>query len=185
MKPRPPLLIELGLLAEGRRGAEARDDPTRRGSRRERGDIDHPIDHHREAARGAGSSIPGAVLRSLAELHRADRPLVLLAERPDRWAPTRNRVDRALEGQSRIEREIQRGGGELDAVLYLDFGLFSRRRKRREMLTDLADRYGTDRQGLVAVVSSSRMADAVRDAVGQVITAGSAEDLVRALAGLR
>ncbi|MBY6204611.1 hypothetical protein [Halomonas denitrificans] len=132
-----------------------------------------------------GAAIPGTVLRSLAELHRADRPVVLLAERPDRWAPTRNRVDRALEGQSRLEREIRRGGGELDAVLYLDFGLFSRRRKRRDILTELAERYGADRQELVAVVASSRMADAVRDAVGQVITAGSADDLVRALAGVR
>ena len=168
MKPRTPLLVELGLIAYGG-GTEGGPDSRTGSPSKLRSGKD-------------GSMIPGAVLRALAELHRADRPLVLLAERPDRWAPTRTRVDRALEGQSRIEREIQRGGGVLDAVLYLDFGLFSRRRKRREMLADLATRYGTDREGLIAVVGSSRMADAVRDAVGQVITAESTDDLVRTLA---
>lgn len=159
MKPRPPLLVDIGLLT----GRALRQPGT---------------------GTGSGAEIPGAVLRVLAELHRADRPLVLLAERPDRWAPTRNRVDRALEGQSRIEREIQRGGGVLDAVLYLDFGMFSRRRKRRDVLADLAARYGTDRSGLAAIVGSDRMADAVRDAVGQVVSAGSTDELVRALGDL-
>ena len=115
-----------------------------------------------------GRALGSRLLRRFAEMNQRDRPLVLLAERPDRWAPTRNRVDRALEGQSVLEAEIQRGGGALDAVLYLDLGLFSRRRRREEALSDLARRYGTDTDRLVALVGQSRMADALEDAVGLV-----------------
>lgn len=106
--------------------------------------------------------------RRFAEMNQRDRPLVLLEERPDRWAPTRNRVDRALEGQSLLEAEIQRSGGALDAFLYLELGLFSNSRRRREALIDLADRYGSDTGQLVALVSSDRMADALHEVVGVI-----------------
>lgn len=115
-------------------------------------------------------SIGRRLMRHFAEMNQRDRPLVLLAERPDRWTPTRNRVDRALEGQAVLDGEILRGGGMLDAVLYLDLGLFSRRRRRQEALEDLADRYGTKTGQLRALVASERMADALNGAIGEVVT---------------
>ena len=124
------------------------------------------------------------LMRRFAEMNQRDRPLVLLAERPDRWTPTRNRVDRALEGQSVLEAEIQRGGGALDAILYLDFGLFSRRRRRHEALSDLADRYGCEIERLVAIVGSGRMADALRDVIGQLQRLDDASTLPDTLRGL-
>lgn len=94
------------------------------------------------------------ILPALAELNQADRPLVLLAERPDRWKPTRNRVDQAFKLQADIEAIINRGGGMLDAILYLDFSLFSRLRQRREALADLADRYDCTLEQMVAITSN-------------------------------
>ena len=127
---------------------------------------------------GSGeSAIDTALVRALAELNRADRPLVLLAERPDRWTPTRTRVDRALQGQNRIEREIHRAGGMLDAVLYLDLGLFSRRRKRQAALDDLADRYGCRPDALIAIVRPGRLADALKQSVGEVFTVEHASEI--------
>ena len=94
------------------------------------------------------------ILPALAELNQADRPLVLLAEHPDRWKPTRNRVDQAFKLQADIEAVINRGGGMLDAILYLDFSLFSRLRQRREALTDLADRYDCALEQMDAISSN-------------------------------
>lgn len=129
----------------------------------------------------SGQSISSRLMRRFAEMNQRDRPLVLLAERPDRWTPTRNRVDRALEGQGALDSEILRGGGALDAVLYLDLGLFSRRRRRQAALEDLADRYGTGTDQLSALVGGERMAEALNDAVGQVETVADEAQLAAML----
>ena len=76
------------------------------------------------------------ILPALAELNQADRPLVLLAERPDRWKPTRNRVDQAFKLQADIE------------------AIISRLRQRREALEDLADRYDCTLEQMVAITSN-------------------------------
>lgn len=128
-----------------------------------------PLLIDRRMLESGDSAIDPLLVRALAELNRVDRPLVLLAERPDRWTPTRTRVDRALEGQNRIEREIHRAGGVLDAVLYLDFGLFSRRRKRQAALDDLADRYGCRPEALIAITRPGRLAEALKQSVGNVL----------------
>lgn len=126
--------------------------------------------------------IDDRLIAPLAELNQSDRPVVLLAVRPDRWKPSRNRVDHALQRQTTIEHAIHRGGGALDAVIYLDLGWFSRPQRRHRMLADLADRYGCATDALVALVGSSRMAEAIRSAVGrveQVSDSGSLRDLLR------
>jgi hypothetical protein len=125
----------------------------------------------------ADQALSRRLLRRFAEMNQRDRPLVLLAERPDRWTPTRNRVDRALEGQGVLDAEILRGGGALDAVLYLDLGLFSRRRRRQAALEDLADRYGIGTEQLRALVASERMAIALQGAVGEVVSVSDEQQL--------
>ena len=108
----------------------------------------------------ASQSVNPQLLPALAELNQADRPLVLLAERPDRWKPTRNRVDLAFKQQADIEAMINRGGGMLDAILYLDFSLFSRLRQRKVALVDLAERYDCELQQMIAITSDQgRMLD--------------------------
>ena len=47
----------------------------------------------------------------VSDLKQVERPLVLVAARPDRWTPTRNRVDRAFMRQADIEAEVRRAGG--------------------------------------------------------------------------
>lgn len=112
----------------------------------------------------ANQSVNPQLLPALAELNRVDRPLVLLAERPDRWKPTRNRVDQAFKQQADIEAAINRGGGMLDAILYLDFSLFSRLRQRKVALADLAERYDCGLEQMIAITSNQgRMLDTLTE----------------------
>jgi hypothetical protein len=120
-------------------------------------------------------------LAALSELASAERPLVLLDARPDRWAPTLSRVDRAFERQATIEAELRRAGGTLDAVIYLDFGLFGRRREYERNLADLANRYNVRVDDMTLVARPGKMAEALGELVGELIVASSEHDLKAAL----
>lgn len=104
----------------------------------------------------------------LSGLNQAERPLVLLAERPNRWTPTRSRVDRAFMRQATIEADVRRAGGALDAVIYLDFGLFTRKHQYRRNLADLASRYDAELKDVHAIVRPGKFADALGDIIGSV-----------------
>ena len=113
---------------------------------------------------GTESLVDPQILPSLAELNQADRPLVILAKRPDGWKPTRNRVDQAFKRQADIEATINRGGGILDAILYLDFSLFSRQRQRSAALADLAARYDCAIDQMTAICRpDGRIADTLAE----------------------
>jgi hypothetical protein len=104
----------------------------------------------------------------LSELKQVERPLVLVAERPDRWAPTRNRVDRAFMRQSDFEAEIRRAGGALDAIIYLDLGLFGRKRQYQRNMADVANRYDCNLENIHAIVRPGKIADALEGVIGSV-----------------
>jgi len=108
------------------------------------------------------------LLPLLSELRQADRPLVLVAERPDRWAPTVNRVDKAFMRQANLEAEIRRAGGALDALIYLDLGLFGRKRQYRRNMADLANRYDCSLERIDAILRPGRIADALAGIIGSV-----------------
>lgn len=110
-------------------------------------------------------------LPRLAELNQAEIPIILLAPRPDTWRPTRSGMDSALSRQGVIEAAISQAGGAMDAVLYLDFGLFGRRRHRRAELRDLATRYDCEIEDLIVIAAPSRLADAVQHAGGHALDA--------------
>jgi hypothetical protein len=129
----------------------------------------------------ASPQLDAARLARLAELEQAGRPLVLVAERPARWTPTRSEVDRAFGLQAEIEAELRRAGGVLDAVVYLDLGLFSRRSQIRRALADLANRYGVELDEIGAIAAPGRLADALRDVVGDVTLVEGDEALTAAL----
>jgi len=105
----------------------------------------------------------------LSELATAERPLVLLDARPDRWAPTLSRVDRAFERQATIEAELRRAGGTLDAVVYLDFGLFGRKREYERNLADLANRYNVRVEDMTLIALRGKMAEALGDLIGELV----------------
>jgi len=109
-----------------------------------------------------------ALLPVLSELNQAGVPLVLMAARPDRWAPTRNRVDRVFLRQATIESDLRRAGGALDAIVYLDFGLFSRKRQHERSLADIANRYACTLADLHLIARPGRMLDALSGPVGRV-----------------
>lgn len=104
----------------------------------------------------------------LSEFKQVERPLVLLDERPDGWTPTRNRVDRAFMRQARIQAEIRRAGGALDAVIYLDSRLFGRKRQFERNMADLANRYNCSRQSIHALLRRGRIADSLSGIVGPI-----------------
>jgi len=104
----------------------------------------------------------------LSELKRAERPLVLLAMRPDRWAPTRNRVDKAFMRQATIEAELRRAGAALDAFIYLDLGLFGRKRQYQRNMADIANRYDCRLEDMHAIARPGKIADALRDVIGSL-----------------
>jgi len=104
----------------------------------------------------------------LSELKQVERPLVLVAERPDRWAPTRNRVDRAFMRQADFEAEIRRAGGALDAIIYLDLGLFGRKRQYRRNMADVANRYDCNLEEIHAIVRPGKIAEALEGVIGRV-----------------
>lgn len=104
----------------------------------------------------------------LSELKQAERPLVLLAERPDRWTPTRNRVDKAFMRQADIEAEVRRAGGALDAIVYLDFGLFGKKRQYRKYMADVAKRYDCKLEDMHAIARAGRITDALQGIIGSI-----------------
>jgi len=104
----------------------------------------------------------------LSELKQVERPLVLVAERPDRWAPTRNRVDRAFMRQADFEAEIRRAGGALDAIIYLDLGLFGRKRQYRRNMADVANRYDCNLEEIHAIVRPGKIAEALEGVIRRV-----------------
>lgn len=104
----------------------------------------------------------------VSELKQIERPLVLVAARPDRWAPTRNRVDRAFMRQADLEAEIRRAGGALDAIIYLDVGLFGRKRQYQRNMADVANRYDCNLDHIHAIVKPGKIADALEGVIGSV-----------------
>ena len=120
-------------------------------------------------------------LAALSELASAERPLVLLDARPDRWAPTLSRVDRAFERQATIEAELRRAGGTLDAVIYLDFGLFGRKREYERNLADLANRYNVRIEEMILIARAGKMADALGDLIGKLVLVADEKELEAAI----
>lgn len=121
------------------------------------------------------------LLPALAALHQAGLPLLLVAARPDRWAPTRNRVDRVFMRQATIEADLRRAGGALDAMMYLDLGLFSRRKQHELDLADIANRYGCELADLRLLARPGKLLDALTPLVGQARAVDEGIDVAHAI----
>lgn len=121
-----------------------------------------------ELLSGADESAQARWLPLLSELKQLEWPLVLVAARPDRWAPTRNRVDRAFMRQADFEAEIRRAGGTLDAIIYLDLGLFGRKRQYQRNMADVANRYDCNLEDMHAIVTPGKIAEALEGVIGSV-----------------
>lgn len=120
-------------------------------------------------------------LALVSQLKQIERPLVLVTERPDRWTPTRNRVDRAFMHQADLEAEIRRAGGALDAIIYLDLGLFGRKRQYERNMADLANRYDCKIEQMRAICRPGKIAEALDGVIGRVERVGDMAEFRSAL----
>lgn len=116
--------------------------------------------------------LPAAV-EALVELARNGRPVVMFTGRPERWRPTRNSMDRALSVQQSLYQALTRSGGDLDGVVYLDYGLFSRERARTSALVDLARRYRVEVPDLTVISGQARDLEVAGAAGARALDAGA------------
>lgn len=115
---------------------------------------------------------PGAIEQIVA-LQRRGHHVLLLAEQPHRWRPTRRSVDHDLALQQDLQQRISRAGAELDGVVYLETGLFSRKRNRASALDELASRYKVPAADLVFIGQDPILLEAVILSGGKSIAVNS------------
>lgn len=114
-------------------------------------------------------------IERLAEFQRGGRRVLLVAVQPRSWRPTRRRVDRDLALQKRLQQLVSRAGGELDGVLYLDTGLFSRRHQKISELEQIARRYGRKAGDCVLIGSDQAILEAAAQAGMKLCAVGTAQ----------
>jgi hypothetical protein len=131
-----------------------------------------------------------ARIEELVAFQRSGHHVLLVAEQPTRWRPTRRSVDHNLALQQELHQLILRAGAELDGVVYLATGLFARRMTRLEELDQLAGRYNVNAGDLILVAREPILLEsAIRSggkalAIGEVSVPGASrhETLKAALA---
>ncbi len=96
-------------------------------------------------------AINPTAVEHVVSLQRQGYHVLLLAEQPHRWRPTRRSVDHDLALQQELQQRISRAGAELDGVVYLETGLFTRKRTRSDALDELAARYKVPAADLVFI----------------------------------
>lgn len=120
---------------------------------------------------GAGQPAP-ARIEDLVAFQRDGHRVVLVAPRPARWRPTRRSVDHDLALQQKIHRMVTRAGAEIDGVLYVSTGLFSRRQTRRDEFARLAERYDRKTTELTLIGTDPPLLEAAGRAGLRVLSVG-------------
>lgn len=113
-------------------------------------------------------------IEELVGFQRRGRRVLLVAEQPTRWRPTRKSVDHDLAMQQQLHQLIRRAGAELDGVVYLATGLFARRRARLEELDQLADRYDLTAADLTLVAREAILLESIIHSGGRALAIGEA-----------
>jgi hypothetical protein len=105
-------------------------------------------------------------IERLVSFLRDGHRLLLVAPRPRRWRPTRKAVDRDLALQQELHQMFARAGTELDGVLYLAAGLFSRRSAMAKELDSIAQRYERKMEEITLIGRNSALLEAYGKAGG-------------------
>ncbi|TVQ39668.1 MAG: hypothetical protein EA370_04535 [Wenzhouxiangella sp.] len=111
-------------------------------------------------------------MEELVAFQRSGRRLLLVAEQPTRWRPTRKAVDHDLALQQQLHQLLRRAGAELDGVVYLATGLFARKRHRLQELEQLADRYDISSGELILVGRDAVLLESIIMAGGRALAVG-------------
>lgn len=102
-----------------------------------------PVLIERALLLGRGDSAPDAArIERVVAFQRRGHRVLLVAPKPASWRPTRRSVDRDLALQQQLHQLFSRAGAELDGVLYLGTGLFSRKDRQKNEFEQTARRYG-------------------------------------------
>lgn len=113
-----------------------------------------------------------AQVEDLVGFQRDGHRVVLVAPRPARWRPTRRSVDHDLALQQQIHRMVTRAGADIDGVLYVSTGLFSRRQTRRDEFARLAERYDHAAPDLTLIGTDPALLEAAGRAGLRVLSVG-------------
>lgn len=98
---------------------------------------------------------PESMFRLLAGLTRQGYQIILTASEPDRWVPTRRKVDQALVDQQYLVKGVRAAGGDLDGVYYVPRSLLTQDRNRSGALKDILARYGKEAETATLVSTSA------------------------------
>ncbi|MCC5865056.1 MAG: hypothetical protein JJU31_08075 [Wenzhouxiangella sp.] len=111
-------------------------------------------------------------LELLVAFQRQGRRVLLVAEQPVGWRPTRKAVDHDLALQQQLHQLIRRAGAELDGVVYLATGFFARKRNRVSELEQLARRYATTAGELIVIARDAILLETMVLSGGRALAVG-------------
>jgi hypothetical protein len=125
-----------------------------------------PVFIERALLLGRGERNPDAArIERVVAFQRRGHRVLLVAPKPTSWHPTRRSVDHDLALQQRLHQLFSRAGAELDGVLYLGTGLFSRKHRQKNEFEQTARRYGRN-VGEITLIGSDQALIEVADRVG-------------------
>ncbi len=133
-----------------------------------------PVLVQRELLLARGQTPDAGRIEELVSFQRRGHHLLLVAEQPARWRPTRRAVDRDLAMQQELHQLIRRAGAELNGMVYLRTGLFARRRARLEELDQLAERYNRTAADLTIVAREPILLESILHSGGRALAVGEA-----------
>jgi hypothetical protein len=113
-----------------------------------------------------------ARIEELVAFQRHGHAVLLVAEQPTSWRPTRRSVDHDLALQQELHQLIRRAGAELDGVVYLATGLFARRRNRLVELDQLAARYDRSAGDLILIAREPILLESMIQSGGRALAVG-------------
>jgi hypothetical protein len=124
-----------------------------------------PVLIERSLLLGGGAAPDAGRIERVVGFQRRGHRVLLVAPKPTRWRPTRRSVDRDLAIQQQLHQLFSRAGAELDGVLYLGTGLFSRKDRQKNEFEQTARRYGRN-VGEMTLIGSDQALIEVADRVG-------------------
>jgi hypothetical protein len=113
-------------------------------------------------------------ISELVDFQRLGNRVLIVAEKPGRWQPTRRSVDHDLALQQQLHQLVRRAGSAFDAVVYLPTGFFSRKSARLEELDQLAGRYDVTAADLVLIAQEGILLESVVHSGGRALAVGEA-----------
>jgi len=129
---------------------------------------------------GRGERTPDATrMERVVSFQRRGHRVLLVTPKPASWRPTRRSVDHDLALQQELHQLFSRAGAELDGVLYLGTGLFSKKHRQKNELVQTARRYGRN-VGEITLIGSDHALLEAADRVGLQLHVVGHSDAVEA-----